>query len=99
LVGGKQLYTHHQLDHELLFQVTATVSGDFLMTYDDTPHVRALAQAHNFRAEQVPVRTAHHRWKKELIIRRNFPQLTRGSRSAQLHSCMSVAALSPTARD
>lgn len=75
VIGGNQLYTHHQLDHELLFDVTATLSGDFLMTYHDTPLILALAQKYDFRAEQIPVRTAHHRWKKELIIGRDLTWL------------------------
>ena len=43
--AGSRLYTHFDLDHEELFRVTATLAGDFLMTYDDAEGVRDLTSA------------------------------------------------------
>src|SRR5438094_29606 len=44
--AGQRLYSHFQLDHTEFFQVTATLAGDFLMTYDDATELHALAEKH-----------------------------------------------------
>jgi len=38
--AGSRLYTHFDFDHEELFRVAESLSGDFLMTYDDTEEIR-----------------------------------------------------------
>ena len=70
--AGKRLYTHSVMDHEELFRVTATVAGDFLMTYDSAQGVRALADAQGFDTELVAMKNTHHAEMTELLIGRNL---------------------------
>lgn len=42
--AGRRLYKHHQLDHEALFAVCASLAGDFLMTYDEAEAVKDMAR-------------------------------------------------------
>lgn len=66
--AGKRLYTHNEIDHEWLFTMMANVRGSVMLTYDDTPEVREMAERHNFRVEQVPMKNAHHAILRELLI-------------------------------
>ena len=70
--AGSRLYRHSELDHEELFRVTASVAGDFLMTYDDAEGVREMARKHNFQMRTVAMRNTHHAEMKELLIGRNL---------------------------
>jgi DNA adenine methylase len=70
--AGSRLYTHFELDHDELFRVTASLSGDFLMTYDDADGVRKLAKEHLFDTELVAMKTTHHAAMSELLIGRNL---------------------------
>lgn len=66
--AGKRLYTHSEIDHELLFSKMAATKGSAMLTYDDAPEVRALAVAHGFRVEPVPMKNTHHEVIRELLI-------------------------------
>lgn len=66
--AGKRLYTHNDLDHEKLFEVTASNSGPALLTYDDTPEVRAMAASHGFLTGDVAMKSTHHVVMRELAI-------------------------------
>ena len=70
--AGSRLYLHSVLDHESLFRVTATVAGDFLMTYDNAPSVQDLAQRHGFDTLPIPMKNTHHAEMTELLIGRNL---------------------------
>jgi DNA adenine methylase len=70
--AGSRLYLHSELDHDHLFAVTASVSGDFLMTYDNDPDVRALAVEHGFDTESIPMKNTHHAEMTELLIGRSL---------------------------
>jgi DNA adenine methylase len=70
--AGSRLYLHSVLDHERLFQVTATVRGDFLMTYDNAPGVHDLAKHHGFDALPIPMKNTHHAEMTELLIGRDL---------------------------
>jgi len=70
--AGRRLYAHHELDHEELFRLTAQLSSDFLMTYDDVEEVRDLARQHNFDVRAVIMKNAHHARMTELLIGRNL---------------------------
>ena len=70
--AGTRLYTHHQLDHEMLFANTLRVAGDVLMTYDDAPDVRELAARHSFEVKCVAMKNTHHAKMSELLIGRNL---------------------------
>lgn len=75
-IAGRRLYTHSELDHEMLFDKTAKLAGSFLMTYDDTGHIRELARKHNFQFARVPMKNTHHAVMNELLISRNLDWFT-----------------------
>ncbi len=71
-VAGRRLYTHSAIDHQALFRVAATLRGDFLMTYDDAPEIRRLAEQHGFDTEEIAMKNTHHARKTELLIGRDL---------------------------
>lgn len=70
--AGSRLYKYHQLDHEKLFRLARSIRGDFLMTYDDSEEVRALAVRHRFETRLVAMNSTHHATMYELLIGRNL---------------------------
>lgn len=66
--AGKRLYVHHELNHQQLFGAISKTRGSALMTYDDQPAVRTLADEHKFRVETVAMKNTHHNQKMELVI-------------------------------
>ena len=70
--AGSRLYTHHQLNHDALFEACAGLKGDFIMTYDDAAEVRELAQRHGFQAKPVAMKNTHHAELTELVIGRDL---------------------------
>ncbi len=70
--AGKRLYKYNELDHENLFDVTKSVKGDFLMTYDNDPEVAEMAQARGFDTALVPMKNTHHAEMVELLIGKNL---------------------------
>ncbi|MBX9853071.1 MAG: DNA adenine methylase [Cytophagaceae bacterium] len=71
-VAGKRLYTHFDIDHERLFVLTAQLKGKFMLTYDDTPEIRQLAEKYGLDYRTIPMKTTHHLQKNEIIISDNF---------------------------
>ncbi len=70
--AGRRLYTHHEIDHRRLFHLASRIKGDFLMTYDDAPDVRVLADTHAFDTRLVAMTNTHNAKMKELLIGRNL---------------------------
>lgn len=70
--AGKRLYTHSEVDHEELFRITASIAGDFLMTYDNAEGVRDLANAQGFDHELIAMKNTHHAEMTELLIGRDL---------------------------
>lgn len=70
--AGRRLYNCHQLDHEALFSLMASVAGDFLMTYDNNDNIRALAHRYGFDCEPIAMKNTHHALMTELLIGRNL---------------------------
>lgn len=66
--AGSRLYRHSDLDHEGLFALAATLTGDFLITYDDTQEVHTLACHHGFDVQAVAMKNTHHAAMTELLI-------------------------------
>lgn len=66
--AGSRLYTHNTLDHDLLFAAVAEHAGPALLTYDDTPEVRALAAREGFEVGHVAMKSTHHAVMRELAI-------------------------------
>ena len=69
---GRRLYTHWELDHEELFRVADTLTGDFLMTYENAEGVRTLAARHGFDVQAIAMKSTHHAEMTELLIGRNL---------------------------
>lgn len=66
--AGTRLYAHNEIDHESLFALMATARGSVMLTYDDTPEVRTMADRHGFRVRTVPMKNTHHAIIYELLI-------------------------------
>lgn len=66
--AGARLYTHNEIDHEGLFALMSRVRGSVMMTYDDAPEVRSMAERYFFRMERVPMKNTHHAVLHELLI-------------------------------
>jgi len=66
--AGKRLYTFNEIDHEGLFDLAATVTGDFMMTYDNAESVRQMAKQRGFVTHEVPMKNTHHAEMTELLI-------------------------------
>jgi len=73
--AGKRLYKHHQIDHEHLFTVCASLVGDFLMTYDEAEEVKEMARRHGFQTRLIPMKNTHHATMRELVIGRDLSWL------------------------
>jgi len=78
-VAGRRLYRHSEIDHAELFEVTATLNGDFLMTYDDADPIRRLAAKHYFDTHTIRMKNTHHRIMSELLVGRNLDWARRAS--------------------
>jgi DNA adenine methylase len=70
--AGRRLYTHSELNHDILFKVASRLAGDFLMTYDDARDVRELADRYGFDVELIAMKNTHHANMKELLISRDL---------------------------
>jgi len=68
--AGARLYTHANLDHPQLFHLAGSLANDFMMTYDNTTEIHALAQMHGFDTQPVAMKNTHHAAMTELIIGR-----------------------------
>lgn len=66
--AGSRLYTHNEIDHERLFDLVAAHAGPALLTYDDDPDVRRMADSHGFRVGDVAMKSTHHVVMRELAI-------------------------------
>ena len=66
--AGSRLYRHSELDHERLFEIAASLRGDFLMTYDDADGVKEMAARHGFDTELIAMKNTHHAKMTELLI-------------------------------
>ncbi len=70
--AGSRLYTHSDLDHEELFRIISTISGDFLITYDNADELYDLARQYNFDTYLVAMKSTHHAEMTELLIGKNL---------------------------
>jgi len=79
--AGHRLYLHNEVDHDALFALAASMAGPVLLTYDDTPEVRAMAARYGFDVTTVPMKSAHNQVKRELLIGREIAHVI-GERKA-----------------
>lgn len=66
--AGKRLYKYSDINHEELFGICETLKGDFLITYDNSDEVKALAETHGFQYRLIPMTNTHHATVYELVI-------------------------------
>lgn len=71
-VAAKRLYRAWKIDHEKLFDVLGNCAGDFLMSYDNTDEIRALAERFGFQARPIAMKSSHHAKMTELLIGRDL---------------------------
>lgn len=70
--AGKRLYRHYDVDHDSLFELCASIKGDFLMTYDHAEEVKQMARRHRFEMRLIPMTNTHHATMSELVIGRDL---------------------------
>lgn len=70
--AGKRLYRFCDVDHEELFQVASNLKGECLITYDDAPEVRALAEKHGFQYKLIAMQNTHLTKMTELVVSKNL---------------------------
>lgn len=70
--AGKRLYVHNEIDHAELFRLAAQAKCDVLMTYDDAPELRRMADEHGFETLSVSMKSTHHARMHELLIGQNL---------------------------
>jgi DNA adenine methylase len=74
-IAGRRLYTYSDIDHEELFRIAGRVSGDFLMTYDNTDEIRRLAERFGFETRLIAMKNTHNTKMTELLIGRHLDWL------------------------
>lgn len=77
-VTGRRLYTCSELDHAELFKILSESNCEFLMTYDQSAAIEALANTHGFAYEQILMQGRLNQRKTELIITRDRAWLKKG---------------------
>jgi DNA adenine methylase len=65
--AGGRLYTHHELDHELLFSLGSRMEY-VLMTYAISDKIEHLARTYGFEVKEIPMKNTHNQEMKEYII-------------------------------
>ncbi len=70
--AGSRLYTHCELDHDQLFEISSRLAGDFLMTYSNDKDVKSLAQKYHLVMKEIAMKNTHHAKMTELLIGRNL---------------------------
>lgn len=70
--AGTRLYKYSEINHHELFALAGQIRGDFLMTYDNAPGVKALAQEHGFDTHVIPMKNTHNAKMTELLIGRSL---------------------------
>jgi DNA adenine methylase len=74
-VAAKRLYKVWQIDHARLFSAMAACQGDFLMSYDNTAEIVALAAKHGFESKPIAMKSTHHAKMTELLIGKDLSWL------------------------
>lgn len=73
--AGARLYTHSEIDHSTLFELAGSMAGDVLLTYDDNPETRRLAEQFGLQCATVAMKSTHHATMSELVIGRDLSWL------------------------
>jgi NO-binding membrane sensor protein with MHYT domain len=71
-LGSTDFGTKLWSDHRRLFAAMLACKGDFLMTYDHTPEIAALAAEFGCQPKPVAMKKTHHGKMTELLIGRDL---------------------------
>jgi DNA adenine methylase len=74
-LAARRLYIKWQIDHSRLFDLMKVCKGDFLMSYDNTAEIAALARKHGFETRPIAMKNTHHAKMTELLIGRDLSWL------------------------
>lgn len=77
--AARRLYRNWRVDHRRLFELMASVSGAFLMSYDHEEEIRSMAREFGFECRPVRMKNTHHAEMTELLISRDLSWLDRDS--------------------
>lgn len=72
---GRRLYTCGTIDHRRLFEVATRLKGPVLLTYNNLPEIRALAEEFGFAFRAVKMLNRQNLTKTELLLAKNFDWL------------------------
>jgi DNA adenine methylase len=73
-VAARRLYKVWQIDHAKLFTAIAACRGDFLMSYDNTAEIVALAKKHGFESRPIAPSRSAGKISTHLLIGKNLSQ-------------------------
>jgi DNA adenine methylase len=74
-IAARRLYKVWQIDHTKLFATMASCRGDFLMSYDNTAEIAALANEYGFESRPIAMKSTHHAKMTELLIGKDLSWL------------------------
>lgn len=74
-LAARRLYKVWLIDHSRLFAAMAGCRGDFLMSYDNTAEIAALARKHGFESRPIAMKNTHHAKMTELLIGKDLSWL------------------------
>lgn len=74
-LAARRLYKVWQIDHARLFAAMASCKGDFLMSYDNTAEIAALAKKHGFESRAIAMKNTHNAKMTELLIGKSMSWL------------------------
>lgn len=75
--AGCRLYRHGEIDNTKLFEVVASLEGDFLMTYNKTTEILELSKKYGFKTKSIQMNGGSRGEKVELLIGRDLSWLSR----------------------
>lgn len=70
--AARRLYRNWRIDHRLLFEKMAAVSGSFLMSYNNDREIQDMAREFDFECRPVRMKNTHHAEMTELLISRDL---------------------------
>lgn len=70
--AGKRLYQLHELNHRELFRLCKSLTGDMLLTYENSAGMQNLAEEFSFQYKHVAMNNTHHATMNELLIGRDL---------------------------
>jgi len=73
--AGKRLYTHNTIDNSKLFESVEQLVGEFLLTFDNTVEILALAEKYGFEYTTSRMRNTKNQVMTELLVSKDLSWL------------------------